>query len=290
MKLVTFTHQGQTEAGIVTGDEVVALRDRAGAPLSVRAILEAGADGAAHARKAAASKGERFRLSDVRLKAPVPDPRKYLGLGGNYHAHIAEVKRVIPSFELPKTQYWFNKQVTCIIGPYDAMEKPSISDQFDYEGELGVVIGARGRRVKAADAHRMIAGYVVCNDASVRDWQQRTPGGMMGKSFDTHGPIGPWLTMDISIEQAEDLEVRTWVNGALRQQGRTSDFIYRIGQMIEELTTVFTLEPGDILSTGTPPGVGAAMTPPGFLKVGDTVRIEIEGLGVIENPVVAEAL
>jgi len=209
-------------------------------------------------------------------------------LGGNYHAHVAEVRRKMPDFKVPPNQVWFNKQISCIIGPYDPIHKPVISDELDYEAEVAFVIGERCRHVKAADAARVIAGYLVCNDVSVRDWQRRSPTGTMGKSFDTHGPIGPWLTLGLAVEEVEDLEIRTWVNGEQRQQGRTRDFIFHIGEMIEELSTVFTLEPGDIFSTGTPAGVGAAMAPPGYLKVGDVVRIEIERLGVIENRVVAE--
>jgi len=168
------------------------------------------------------------------------------------------------------------------------MHKPAISDEFDYEAELAFVIGERCRHVKASDAGRVIAGYLVCNDGGVRDWQRRSPTGTLGKSFDTHGPIGPWLTLGMSIDEAENLEIRSWVNGELRQHGHTSDFIHHIGEMIEELSTVFTLEPGDIFATGSPPGSGVAMTPPGFLKVGDVLRIEIERLGTIENPVIAE--
>lgn len=288
MKLATVTHKGLTQAAAITEDEVILLADDGGDVLSVLRILEEGPEGLVFVRKAIDAGGTRLALSEIKLEAPVPNPRKYLSLGGNYHAHVQEILRKIPDFQVGTHQHWFNKQVSCIIGPFDAMVKPSVSDQFDYEGEMGLVIGARCRHVKAADAHKFIAGYVVCNDASVRDWQHRSPGGMLGKSFDTHGPIGPWITLGTTVEEAQDLEVKTWVNGELRQQGRTSDFIYSIGEMIEELSAVFTLEPGDILSTGTPPGVGAGMTPQRFLNVGDTVRIEIETLGAIENPVIAE--
>jgi 2-keto-4-pentenoate hydratase/2-oxohepta-3-ene-1,7-dioic acid hydratase in catechol pathway len=155
---------------------------------------------------------------------------------------------------------------------------------------LGIVYRAiSGYILKKARLTRSgIAGYTVCNDATVRDWLQRSPTATLGKSFDTHGPIGPWLTTGLTVEQAEDLEIRTWVNSELRQHGRTSDFIYGIRQMIEELSRVFTLEPADILATGTLAGVGAGMTPPQFLQIGDRVRVEIEGLGAIDNPVIAE--
>lgn len=288
MRLATYTYDGRTQAGLVVDEEIVPLADRGGTPLSVRALLEAGAEGRALMQRFAAATGPRLALGQVKLEAPVPDPRKFMGLGGNYGAHVEEMKNKSADYKFPPNQIWFNKQTSCIIGPYDPMVKPAVSDEFDYEAELAFVIGARCRHVKAADAGRVIAGYLVCNDASVRDWQRRSPTGTLGKSFDTHGPIGPWLTVGLSVEEAEDLEVRSWVNGELRQQGRTSDFIYRIGDMIEELSTVFTLEPGDIFATGTPPGTGAGMTPTGYLKVGDVMKIEIERLGVIENPVIAE--
>jgi 2-keto-4-pentenoate hydratase/2-oxohepta-3-ene-1,7-dioic acid hydratase in catechol pathway len=288
MKIATYTYDDRTQAGVIVDDEIVPLNDRSGTPLSVRAILKAGSDGKALMRRTCDAVGPRLALERVKLAAPVPDPRKFMGLGGNYHAHIEEMQKKFPNYNFPANQFWFNKQTSCIIGPYDPMYKPAISDEFDYEAALAFVIGERCRNVKAADVARVIAGYLVCNDGTVRDWQRRSPTGTLGKSFDTHGPMGPWLTLGLSVEEAEDLEVRSWVNGELRQQGRTSDFIYRIGQMIEELSTVFTLEPGDIFATGTPPGTGATMIPTGYLRVGDVLRIEIERLGMIENPVVAE--
>lgn len=288
MKVATYKFDGRTQAGLILEEDVVPLFDRSGSPMSVRRLLEAGAEGEALLAGAANAAGPRLALSQVKLEAPVPDPRKFMALGGNYHGHIAELRRKMPDLELPSNQVWFNKQTSCIVGPNDPMHKPTVSDQFDYEGELAFVIGERCRHVKAADAERVIAGYMVCNDASVRDWQQRSPTGTLGKSFDTHGPIGPWVTLGLSIEEAEDLEIRTWVNGEQRQHGRTNDFIFHIGEMIEELSTVFTLEPGDVFSTGTPAGAGVGMSPQCFLKVGDVVRIEIERLGAIENPVIAE--
>jgi 2-keto-4-pentenoate hydratase/2-oxohepta-3-ene-1,7-dioic acid hydratase in catechol pathway len=288
MKLATFTHNGVTGAGLVLDDEIVAIAEDGAPPVSVRAILTAGTAGRELLERARNRSGRTIALDQVTLEAPVPNAEKYLGLGGNYRAHIAEIQAKIPGFKVPDFQQWFAKQRGCLIGPYAPMHKPDISDQFDYEGELAIVIGERCRHVKAADAGRVIAGFMVCNDASVRDWQMRSPTAMLGKSFDTHGPSGPWLTLDMEIEEAEDLALRTWVNGELRQDGRTDDFIFHIGEMIEELTTVMTLQPGDILATGTPSGVGAGMTPQNFLKVGDVVRIEIERLGAIENPVIAE--
>jgi 2-keto-4-pentenoate hydratase/2-oxohepta-3-ene-1,7-dioic acid hydratase in catechol pathway len=163
-----------------------------------------------------------------------------------------------------------------------------VSEQVDYEGELGIVIGRRCRHVPARRAREVVAGWLVVNDVSVRDWQQRSPTFTMGKSWDTHGPIGPWLVTDDELDDPHDLRIRTTVNGELRQDGRTADMVFDCWEMIEHLSTAFTLEPGDIISTGTPAGVGMARRPPAWLRAGDTVRIEIDGIGALENPVVDE--
>ncbi|MGK0715238.1 fumarylacetoacetate hydrolase family protein [Leucobacter sp. W1153] len=232
----------------------------------------------------AATDGERFPLAEVTLEAPIDDPQKYLAIGMNYKEHADEARAAgIPT---PTNQLWFNKQVSCINAPYGDIEKPAVSDALDYEIELAVVIGARCRNVSREDAYSVIAGYMVANDVSVRDWlQKRSPTFTLGKSFDTHGPIGPWLTTADEVADPQDLRMTLAVNGEVRQDWRTDDMIYDITAQIAELTTVMTLEPGDIIATGTPAGIGA---PTGnFLKVGDVVRGEIEGLGVIENRVVA---
>ncbi len=159
---------------------------------------------------------------------------------------------------------------------------------LDYEGELGVVIGRRCRHVPAESAFEVVAGYLVVNDVTVRDWQLRSPTMTLGKSFDTHGPIGPWLTTVDEIADPQNLWIRTWLNDELVQDGSTSDMIYDIATQIATLSTAFTLEPGDIIATGTPAGVGIVRQPPLWMKAGDVVRVEIEGLGVLENPIVEE--
>lgn len=232
----------------------------------------------------AAADGERFPLAKVTLEAPIEDPQKYLAIGMNYKEHAEEARAAgIPT---PTNQLWFNKQVSCINAPFGDIEKPTVSDALDYEIELAVVIGARCRNVSREDAHSVIAGYLVANDVSVRDWlQKRSPTFTLGKSFDTHGPIGPWITTADEIVDPQALHMTLTVNGEVRQDFQTDDMIYDIAAQIAELTTVMTLMPGDILATGTPAGIGA---PTGnFLRVGDVVRGEIEGLGVIENRVVA---
>lgn len=232
-----------------------------------------------------AAEGETRDVSEVTLLPPIDAPQKFLGIGMNYKEHAAEA--ALAGIPTPTSQLWFNKQVSCIVGPEDDVVKPDISDELDYEVELGVVIGARCKNVPVEDARSVIAGYVVVNDVSVRDWlQKRSPTFTLGKSFDTHGPIGPWLTTDDEIADPLALRMTLTVNGEVRQDHVTDDMIYDIYEQIAYLTQVMTLMPGDILATGTPQGIGA---PTGrFLAVGDVVRAAIDGLGAIENRIVAE--
>jgi 2-keto-4-pentenoate hydratase/2-oxohepta-3-ene-1,7-dioic acid hydratase in catechol pathway len=211
----------------------------------------------------------------------VPDPPAILAIGMNYRAHVAEIGREPPEF-----QYWFNKQRTAIAGPGDPIVLPSVSECVDYEGELAMVIGPRCQHVPAARALEVVAGYTVINDVSARDWQWRTPTFTMGKSFDSHAPCGPELVTGDELGQPGSLAIRTWVNDELRQDSTTADLIFGCADMIEYLTTAFPLEPGTIIATGTPAGVGAAFDPPRFLSDGDTVRIAIDGIGELSNPVV----
>jgi 2-keto-4-pentenoate hydratase/2-oxohepta-3-ene-1,7-dioic acid hydratase in catechol pathway len=286
MKLATFTQGGRTRIGVVEGQEIVDLSGDPALPINMISLLDAGAEGLAYAHAAASRSKQRFAVSGVRFEAPVLHPRKFLGLGGSYKSHLAEVAHL--GIQPPKFQTWFNKQVTCVNGPYDDIHLPKVSETLDYEGELAIVIGRRCRHVSGPQARDVIAGFTICNDVSVREWQMRAPTATLGKSFDTHGPIGPWLVTGDELPGIHDLSVRTWVNGELRQDGRTSELIYRFSEMLVELSTVFTLEPGDILTTGCPAGVGGAMRPPKYLKAGDVCRIEIEGIGYIENRVVPE--
>jgi 2-keto-4-pentenoate hydratase/2-oxohepta-3-ene-1,7-dioic acid hydratase in catechol pathway len=219
----------------------------------------------------------------VRLEAPILRPPKILGIGLNYAAHAAET-----GLDAPLVPTVFNKQSTAVTGPYDPIHLPRVSGKLDYEGELGFVVGRRCRHVPRDRAAEVIAGYLVVNDVSVRDWQRRSPTMTMGKSFDTHCPLGPWLTTPDEIADPHSLGLRTWVDGELRQDSSTKDLIYDCFALVEFLSTAFTLEPGDVISTGTPAGVGIGTKPPRFLQAGDVVRIEIEGLGQIENPVIPE--
>ena len=279
MKIVRFTESGRTRIGKLSGDRVIDLSGVAGVTDSMRHMLSV-LNTLRPALEAVSAPA--YPLDQVRLETPINDPQKYLAIGLNYKAHSEEARAA--GIPIPTSQLWFNKQVSCLSGPYDPIQFPSAVKQLDYEIELGVVIGQRCRNVKASDARAVIAGYLVTNDVSARDWQQRSPTFTLGKSFDSHGPVGPWLTTDDEIKDPLALNMRLTVNGEERQNMSTGDMIYDIYQQIAYLSTVMTLEPGDILATGTPSGVGVALGK--LLQVGDVVRAEIEQLGHIENRVV----
>jgi 2-keto-4-pentenoate hydratase/2-oxohepta-3-ene-1,7-dioic acid hydratase in catechol pathway len=255
MKICRFQVDGRTRHGTVEGEQVI---DREG--------------------------GERHAIEDVRLLAPV-QPRKFLAIGLNYADHIAESGMQAPEFPI-----FFNKQATCVVGPGDEVHMPRVSTLLDYEGELAIVIGKRCRHVPVESAHEVIAGYTITNDVSVRDWQLRTPTMTMGKSFDTHGPLGPWIVTADELGDPHALGIRTFVNEEKRQDGNTSEMVFNCFEQVAHLSQAFTLEPGDVIATGTPAGVGAVRQPfpEGLLKVGDVVRIEIDGIGRLENTVIEE--
>jgi 2-keto-4-pentenoate hydratase/2-oxohepta-3-ene-1,7-dioic acid hydratase in catechol pathway len=279
MKLATFSLKGGApRLGRVEGSEIVDLADT-GLPAEMSALL-ASADGLQSARTAT---GPRHVLSSITLHAPVLRPPKILAIGLNYLDHIEETKLETPTFPL-----FFNKQSTAAHGPYAPIHLPRVSDKLDYEGELGFVIGRRCRHVPRERAHEVIAGFVVCNDVSVRDWQMRAQTFTLGKSFDTHAPFGPYLVTADEVGDPHALALKTYVNGELRQNSNTRHLVFNCYQQIETLTAAFTLEPGDLILTGTPSGVGIGFKPPKYLQLGDKVRIEIDKLGFIENEVIAE--
>jgi len=283
MRLVTFRHRHVTRIGRLDGTEVLDLTAAVPAlPTDMLAFLGAGPEALTMARDA---KGSRLPLTDVELLAPIPRPPKILAIGLNYADHAAESGQDVPPY--PKV---FNKQSTSVVGPGAGIHLPRVSSLLDYEGELAIVIGRRCRHVARADAATVIAGYTIANDVTVRDWQLREPTWTMGKSFDTHCPLGPALITPDEIADPTQLELQTFVNGERRQRSNTNQLIFDAGALIEFLSTAFTLEPGDVICTGTPGGVGMLMQPPTWLAVGDVVRIEIEGLGVLENPVIEEPL
>jgi 2-keto-4-pentenoate hydratase/2-oxohepta-3-ene-1,7-dioic acid hydratase in catechol pathway len=271
--------------GLRVGDEVIDLTDPAlGLPAEMAALLALGAPGLSLVAGAPNSAARRHAVDGVRRHTPVPRPPAILAIGMNYRAHVAEMGR-----EPPEYQYWFNKQRTSITGPGDPIELPTVSTMVDYEGELAMVIGPRCHHVPAARALEVVAGFTIINDVSARDWQWRTPTFTLGKSFDTHAPCGPELVTADELDDPGSLSLRTWVNGDLRQDSTTADLIFGCADMIEYLTTAFPLEPGTVIATGTPAGVGAGRTPPAFLADGDVVRIAIEGIGELVNPVVQGA-
>ncbi len=284
MKLATFSHQGSTRIGIVDGDEVVDLGAAAPSlPHEMCAFLELGADALNAARTAADSGQGRIAVSEAQIKAPILRPPKILAVGLNYADHIAETGRDKPA--LPMI---FNKQSTSVSDPGGEVHLPRASDQLDYEGELGIVIGKRCRHVPREQAGGVIAGFTIVNDVSVRDWQRRVPTFTMGKSWDTHCPLGPYIVTGDEVGDPHDLDLKTWVNGELRQSSNTRELIFDSYTLIEHLSTAFTLEPGDVISTGTPSGVAAAMTPPAWLVDGDHVKIAIDKLGELESRIISE--
>ncbi|HMO46455.1 MAG TPA: fumarylacetoacetate hydrolase family protein [Rubrivivax sp.] len=287
MKLVTFSVRGRRSIGKVAGAQVIDLAaSDAALPSTMLELLQAGPAAMERVRALEAAGAVTWPLADVRLEAPVPNPSKFLAIGMNYKKHVQEAIEL--GVKVPDSQVWFNKQVSCVNGPFDPVQLPFASTQLDYEAELGVVIGRRCRHVSVQDAPSVVAGYTIVNDVSARDWQMRSPTMTLGKSFNTHGPFGPWLVTPDEIGDPHGLRLRTLVNGEVRQDDNTRDMIYNVWEQIAYLSTVMTLEPGDVLATGTPSGVAVAMKPPRFVQVGDVMRVEIERIGHIEALVVAE--
>lgn len=270
MRLVRFEFEGMTRFGALRAASVVPL-----AGDTMEAALKADAS------------GDPVPLREVTLLAPVAKPGKILGIGVNYAAHAAESVSFIDT-KKPGVQKWFNKQVTAVNGPYAEVHLPKVSEQLDYEGELVVIIGKHGRHVPRERAFEIVAGVTVGCDYSVRDWQRASQTMIMGKGFDTHAVFGPAIVTLDEIDDLSALELRTFVNGEPRQVGYVRDQIHDIAAQIAHLTAAFTLEPGDVIFTGTPAGVGAGHTPPKWLKVGDRVRVEIDCLGFTENEIVRE--
>lgn len=283
MKLVTFTHHGETRVGAVVENKVVDSKNNTKIPATMLEFLNAGCRAVDAMQQQIDSGNGRIALDQVKLHAPVPRPGKYLGISLNYADHIEETGR-----DKPEYPSFFTKQSTCVIGPGDAIHRPKVSDKLDYEGELAFVIGARCRHVPVDKAHQVIAGFTIANDVSVRDWQFRSPTFTLGKSFDTHGPLGPWLVTSDEIADPHNLNLKTWIDDELRQHSNTGQMIFNCYEMIAYLSQAMTLEPGDVIATGTPAGVGVKMKPRGYMLPGQTARIEIEGIGTLVNPVIEE--
>jgi 2-keto-4-pentenoate hydratase/2-oxohepta-3-ene-1,7-dioic acid hydratase in catechol pathway len=282
VRLCRFQEDGRARLGLVEGEEVADLSaaDPELPPEPAGALDAAGAERLAEL----AAGAERRPLSEVALLSPAT-PRKYLAIALNYADHIAE-----SGMEAPEVPMFFNKQVSCVVGPGADIHRPRVSDKLDYEGELAIVIGRRCRHVPVESAQEAIAGYTIANDVSVRDWQLRAMTMTIGKSFDTHGPLGPWLVTGEEIGDPQSLGIRTFVNEEKRQDGNTGEMVFDCFQQVSHLSEAFTLEPGDVIATGTPAGVGSSVQPfpEGLLKAGDEVRIEIDGIGELRNRVIEE--
>ncbi len=302
MRVARFRHEGRAHLGaVLAGDTPIvadlgavdpALPDDVGTLLAGGALAGGGGgrtnrdDRLQHLHRLVA-KAPRLAHDEVRLEAPIPHPPSFLAVGLNYQAHATETGRNGKPANAPPVI--FNKQPTCVTGPYDPIVIPyAAPDHVDYEGELGVVIATRCRAVPVERAPEVVAGYLVVNDVSVRDWQYASNTWTMGKGWDTHGPTGPWLVTPDEIADPHQLRIRTWVDGDLRQDASTADMIHNCWELIAYLTTAFTLLPGTIITTGTPAGVGYTRDPPALLHAGSRVAVEIDGVGRIDNPVVDE--
>ena len=281
MKLISFTHKGISRVGAVINDRIIDSLNQPNIPQNMLDFLEAGQPALDALQALSNKQSSQLALKDVTLLAPVPRPNKFLGIGLNYADHIAETV-----YEKPEYPTFFTKQNSCVIATGEAIHLPTVSEKLDYEAELAFVIGTRCRNVPVEKAHEMIVGYTIINDVTMRDWQMRTPTWMIGKSFDTHGPMGPWIVTKDEITDPHNLTLKTWVDGELRQSSNTQHLVFNCYEIIAYLSLAMTLEPGDVISTGTPSGVGVSMKPRGYMKAGQKVKIEIEKIGTLSNYII----
>lgn len=289
MKIAAYRYQGQQGVGRISADarsiEPFQL-SAAEAALGALPLVEAQVAG-----RALPATGKAIALDQVQLTAPIPRPRRNVFcVGKNYHAHAREFagsgfdSSAKSGGDIPSAPIIFSKVPESVIGPKDAIVIPAeVSTAIDYEAELTVVIGKGGKGITKADAMKHVWGYTIINDMTARDWQGRHSQWLLGKSFDTFCPMGPWLVTADEMD-GQNTDVKCWVNGELRQDANTKDFIFDIPTLIECISAGITLYPGDLIATGTPAGVGIGFKPPKYLKSGDVVKIEIGGIGVLENP------
>jgi len=282
MKLARYRTPSGTQCGVVIDDGVVSFSSMGLGFITLDELIAGGDEALDRIRGLVLDRRPEHRLIEIELLAPFPKPGKYLAIGMNFGKHVEALRRM--GANTAGYQMWFNKQTTCINDPYGLIVA-GVSKKLDYEVELGFVIGKRARYVARQDALSHVFGYFVANDVTARDWQFHSPTFMVGKSFDTHGPIGPWVVTADEVPDPQTLQLRCLVNGEVRQDANTRDMIYPIADQIAYLSTAFTLEPGDLIATGTPGGVGMGMEPPRFLSSGDIVRCQIDGIGTIENRV-----
>ena len=270
MRLVTFRRPGVApEAGLLSGDKVIGLGT------DMLSVIAAG--------RVPASNGPSYDLKAVTILAPVPRPPKLICIGLNYRDHAAETGAVIP-----KVPTIFNKFPSVVIGPGDSIVLPKASTQLDYEAEFAFVIGPGGRHIPASRAMDHVFGYTIVNDVTARDFQRATSQWLMGKTFDTFAPMGPWIVTKDEISDPHQLDISLEIGGVTLQRSNTRELIFKVPELIEYISTVVTLEPGDIVSTGTPSGVGFVRKPPRYLVAGEEVIVRIAGIGELRNPTVAE--
>ena len=286
MKFVTFLQGTDARLGLLDGDAVIDMNQADPAvPSSLRAALRAGVDLHAAAKKAAASDAVRLPYASLKLAPLVPEPGKIICLGLNYYDHAKESGRQKPDYP-----WFFFRGATSLIGQGDAGLRPRVSEKFDFEAELAVVIGKTGKHVSQDKALDLVFGYTCFNDMSVRDYQKKTPQWTIGKNFDATGALGPVLVTDDELPRgAEGLAIRGRLNGETLQDANTSDMIWGVAETIALLTECLTLEPGDVIAMGTPAGVGQARTPQLWMKAGDRFEVEIERVGTLANPIRDEA-
>jgi 2-keto-4-pentenoate hydratase/2-oxohepta-3-ene-1,7-dioic acid hydratase in catechol pathway len=283
MRFVTFELEGRARPGVVTESD--AITDLSTGYNSLLDLIEDASNAEAKVNQLTgqAKASERVRLGEVRLLAPIPKPRKLICVGLNYRDHAEET-----GSEIPKVPTIFNKFATSVIGPLAPIVLPKVSNAPDYEAEFAFVIGRGGRHIAAENWKEHVFGYTIVNDVSARDYQRATTQWLMGKTFDTFAPMGPWIKTADEIQDPHDLDISIEINGQVLQSSNTRNLIFKIPDLISYLSSVFTLEPGDIISTGTPAGVGFARKPPRFLKAGDDVVVKIPAIGELQNPVIAE--
>jgi 2-keto-4-pentenoate hydratase/2-oxohepta-3-ene-1,7-dioic acid hydratase in catechol pathway len=285
MRLATIQTADGPRAAVLSGTSYVDLHaTRPDLPPGVRALLEGG-PALLRAAEEAAGRPDAVRhpAERVRLLPPVPDPPKIVCIGLNYRDHAAESGAPIPAEPV-----LFSKFATALVGPEEPIVLPPVSKEVDYEAELVLVVGRKGRHLSAASAREYLAGYTVGHDVSARDWQLKKDGRqwLAGKTFDTFAPTGPWLVTADEVPDPHDLGIRLRLNGQTMQDSNTRQMIFRAGDLLAYISQVVTLQPGDLVFTGTPHGVGFTRRPPVFLKAGDVVEVEIDRLGVLRNPVV----
>jgi 2-keto-4-pentenoate hydratase/2-oxohepta-3-ene-1,7-dioic acid hydratase in catechol pathway len=283
MKLARYRSQGLLRSGLVLGEEIVdCSRVWPPGPQAAERFWALTPRARAEFLDAALRTGTRIPLASARLCAPTDEPRRFIAVGLNYRDHAREMGQAVPT--RPRL---FVKLAGALSGPTDPVPAPAFSPTLDYEGELALVIGRRCRNVRRAEAREVVAGFLVLNDLSVREYVNPDLL-ILGKGCAGFAPCGPWLTTVDEIEDPHALALRTWVNGELRQSSTTGEMIFDCWELIERITRAVTLEPGDLITTGSPPGSGIARQPPSYLRPGDVVRVEIAGLGALQNAIVRE--